>query len=593
MRALLIRMRSAQHRTVASWQRIEPRVMTNGFLLAVFAAALAVYALESVALPVYQGRDMARYIQAFLQLGYREPVLPSVIDDRGPLAAVGVGAPLTLGGAVATLWLALLYSASIVAWTAAARVFGAAAAALTGAVLLLYPGYSILFHELASDSLFAAGFAGWALLLTKTSLQPSTRLFLLLGAATGGLALIRPGNQVLLSFALWPLLLKAPLLVRLRWGAAYYIAAVAITESWDAILQLLLRDTVSRTPSVVLLISALALLPLFFDPPWRRRMAVATIVLVAGGAIAQGVRMGSPLKSTRDALVVHPWGTFLFRTYTQGLMLPENGDASRALAEVVGRELLTKEPYRSYGVDEGEFLRSGSLRMFEDLVTLEDVDRSAATREAILGQPGAFLGGILDSFLAEVWSLRLYPARAPEPPDPSDSPGGGDGLPVPTEGDLIPGARAAPDIHTLYGGVRVVWGQGEQMLVFDDPRDERRWEAFAADTDRLAGRIPVWDPRHGLVHRLEQASRVFPPPIVWLAIGLLGLAIRRPKQALAALAPSAAGLVVVAATAAVTFSVVQYAIPVVPAFIMLAAVALAAPRRSESPRTSPSAMALP
>ncbi|MGH3144009.1 MAG: glycosyltransferase family 39 protein, partial [Gaiellales bacterium] len=113
---------------------------------------------------------------------------------RGPVAALGVGLPLSIGGVFVAAWLAALYSASIVAWAAAARAFGAAAAVLASALLLAFPGYSILFHELASDSLFAAGFAGWALLLTRAILRPSRRAFLVLGIVMGVVVLIRPGG---------------------------------------------------------------------------------------------------------------------------------------------------------------------------------------------------------------------------------------------------------------------------------------------------------------------------------------------------------------------------------------------------------------
>ena len=136
-----------------------------------------------------------------------------------------MGVPLSIGGVFVAMWLAVLYSASIVAWAAAARAFGAAAAVLASALLLLFPGYSILFHELASDSLFAAGFAGWALLLTRAVLRPSRRAFLVLGIAMGVLVLIRPGNQVLLVFTLLPLVLRAPPSRRLQWAAVFFLGS--------------------------------------------------------------------------------------------------------------------------------------------------------------------------------------------------------------------------------------------------------------------------------------------------------------------------------------------------------------------------------
>jgi hypothetical protein len=137
-------------------------------------------------------------------------------------------------------------------------------------------------------------------------------------------------------------------------------------------------------------------------------------------------------------------------------------------------------------------------------------------------------------------------------------------------------------IWTLHGGAREVWQSATvHPLVFDDARDAQRYATFERDTERLADRIPTRDSNPDLVHRLNQASRVFPPPAFWLAVGLAALALRRPRRALVALAPAAAGLVVIVATSLVALSVPEYAAPVSPAFVLLAAAALigSEPRR--------------
>jgi hypothetical protein len=83
---------------VARWRSLEAWVGSRGSAVALFGLALAVFALESVFLPAYPGRDMTRYLQAFFQLGDAVPIYPAVINTRGPLAALGVGVPLELGG---------------------------------------------------------------------------------------------------------------------------------------------------------------------------------------------------------------------------------------------------------------------------------------------------------------------------------------------------------------------------------------------------------------------------------------------------------------------------------------------------------------
>jgi hypothetical protein len=137
-------------------------------------------------------------------------------------------------------------------------------------------------------------------------------------------------------------------------------------------------------------------------------------------------------------------------------------------------------------------------------------------------------------------------------------------------------------LNTLHGEAREVWtSPTEHAFVFDDPRDERRYAAFEADTGRLGSRVPTRDGNASLVHRLNQASRWFPPPGFWLFVGAVAMAVRRPRKALVAIAPAIAGLVVITGTALVAFGVAEYALPVGPAFILLAAAGLlgADPRR--------------
>jgi hypothetical protein len=121
------------------WRSFEAWVGTRTSALALFVLALAAFALESAFLPAYPGRDMARYLQTFFQLGYDVPIYPAVLNTRGPLAALGVGVPLEAGGWAAEIFLALLYALSIVAWARLAFTFGARAALLTCSILLVYP----------------------------------------------------------------------------------------------------------------------------------------------------------------------------------------------------------------------------------------------------------------------------------------------------------------------------------------------------------------------------------------------------------------------------------------------------------------------
>jgi hypothetical protein len=550
-----------------------------------FLLALAVFGIESAFLPAYPGRDMARYLEAFVQLGYHVPVYPAVLNTRGPLATLGVGLPLEIGGWAAEVWLALLYALSIVAWGRVALIFGARAAVVTSVLLLVSPGYGILFHQLASDSLFAAGFAGWALLLSRAVPKPSIKAFAFVGLATGALVLVRPANQVLLVMALVPLLLRAPWRDRLAWAAASFIASVVVSQSWHVFADRRWGNAVALKPSTGLVAAAVVVVPLLLRPRWRARAAVAAGLLVVAVVAARGWPTKSPTQYVRS--VEQNWSNqFLYRSFElDRIMRPSNGPASRRLGQVVRRDLLNREPYRSYGVGVHEFFASGSDRVFGDLTGVAPPgDLAAGTREAIRRHTGTFARSIGRTIWEEV---ALRPVYAPVPAG-----GGGGGaqasasalqtqyilvngrrLPKPSEGQPIPSSAIGPMFYTPGGRAYEAWHSATQHeTVVTDARDRGRIAKFNRDTARLAARIPTRTGNAGLVHRLNQASHAFPPAIVWLVIGLAAFLWRRPRRALIALAPTVAGLIVIVASSLVAPSVAEYGAPVSPAFLMLAAV---------------------
>src|SRR6266550_2794613 len=307
-------MKAVGPRLAARWRSFEGWVGTRSSAGALFVLALAVFALQSLVLPAYPGRDMDRYLQTFVQLGYHVPVYPAVLNSRGPFAALGVGVPLEIGAWAAEVWLGLLYALSIVAWGRVALTFGARAAVLTSGFLLVYPGYGILFHQLASDSLFAAAFAGWAVLLTKAIVRPSVKAFLLVGLGMGVLVLVRPANQVLIVMALLPLFLRAPWRERLAWLAAFFVAAVGVTQAWKAVAQLRYGDAVALKPSAGLIAIALVLAPLLLAAPWRRRVALLLALVVVSVIAVKGWPGQSPAQYARS-VKQNESNQFLYRAF--------------------------------------------------------------------------------------------------------------------------------------------------------------------------------------------------------------------------------------------------------------------------------------
>jgi Glycosyltransferase family 87 len=586
-------------RFASSWRAFEDWVGTRASALTLFVVALAVFALESAAIPVFAGRDMGRYVETYVQLGYHVPVLPSVLNTRGPLAALGVGVPLEISGWAAEVMLALLYAASIVAWGRVALVFGARAAALTTVLLVLYPGYTILFHELASDSLFAAAFAGWALLTARAIERPGALAFVLAGLAGGALVLVRPANQVLIVMGLVPLFVPGRWWDRARWAAAFVIAFVAVAQAWRVFATLRYGDTVALKPSKALLALAVILAPLLLPPRWRVRGLAGVAVLLVVGLVLSGRFTQSPVAYART-FEQNESNQFLYRTFElERLFSPDNGPASRRVARTVEQQLLTREPYRSYRVDVHEFFSSGSDRVFGDLTGVVPAgDLAAATREAIRRHPRAFASGVAHTAGALVWSARVRAPVAVEeaPTQPTSQPQkpeyvviNGRRLPRPSEGQPIPASALGPALTTIHGSAREVWRSPTQHdFVFSSPADQRRFEKFQRDVADVGKGIPPHGGNDAVVRRLNDASDLFPPPLVWLAVGVVTLLVRRPRSWLAAVAPAAAGLAVIFATALVAPSVAEYSAPVSPAFVVLAAAGvLGAPSRRLSDRALP------
>jgi Glycosyltransferase family 87/Dolichyl-phosphate-mannose-protein mannosyltransferase len=506
----------------------------------VFAASLAVWWLQALVIPLGAGRDLATYLGAYVQLFQSHAIDLGYVLGRTPIAAVVVGGLLDLaGGALAEPAMSLLYAASIVAWFLAARTFGGKAALLTAAVLLLYPGYGILFHELSSDAVFAAAFAGWALALVRVLRAPSVKGFAVLGAGVGLLTLVRPGNQALLVFALLPFVLRLAWRTRIVSAAAFVVPAV---------------------------------------------------VLIGGWAVHNGLRYDNYTVARGGNATVPFFRAFV----TDKIVRPSNGPASRELANAVQRDLLPKEPYRSYKITLDDFFREASPRMQVDLLTLSDRIKGWHTNyrwlrdvgvEAVRTHPGTYAEGVARS----VWGMlrqgvyRAPSARAAHPAqtEGSNVPGV---LPKPSEGEPIPAPHEG-GVTTPDGSIYTVWtSPTEHHLVFVHPGDQARYEALHRRMDELAGNLPDRGGSSTLTVRLNQASRWFPPAALWLALAVCAFLIRRPRRALALWAPALAGLIVIVLSALGLPAEPHYSMPVAPAFVLAAGGALFAARRARATR---------
>jgi len=519
---------------------VEALAGTRRGAVVLFLLALAAYAIRAVAWPATSGRDLDEYLYDYIQLFDRHPLLPWSMLFRTPVTPVVAGLSLDVGGGfLVEPVLATLYALSIVAWAAVARTFGRRAALVTAIALLLYQGYALMFHELSSEPMFAAAFAAWALALVRAVRFPSVGRFALVGLATALCALVRPGNVVLVLFAALPLALPEVRRLRLRASAAFVAAALLPLAAW---------------------------------------------------AVQNGLRFGDYTLARGGNGVIPFYRAFI----TDHIIGRDNGPASRRLAAAMQRHLLTRDPYKSYGVTLDELFRRGSFRVHEDLYVLSDevfgwssdyrVLRDAGI-EGVRTHPGTYAGGVLRTIWRELSEahFRLVASSG------VTGHGGGTGatvvvrgkrLPKPTEGQPIPAGQTVW-ISRPDDSIREVWTSPTQHhFVFEKPGEKRRFDQIQRRLQQLFDALPH---RHGnttLALRLNQASRWYPRPYQWLAVGLIALAWRRPRESLLLVALPVAAVAVVVLNALGLFTDLHFVLPVAPAFVLFGSCAWLAPARS-------------
>jgi hypothetical protein len=279
-------------------RRIWSLVPTRWGALALFALSLGVYSVEALAWPVAVtfGRDSHEYLVYYLDFFHTTPLFPQVMLAHTPIAPFVLGILFEGGPRLVEAGLAVAYAASIVAYAAAAARFATLSAVLTAGALLAWPSYGSLFHQVDSDGLFALGFALWVFVVVWTAQQPSTRRFALNGLVLAALVLIRPSSQLLFLFALFPLFLGFPWRTRLRWSGAFVVAAALPLILWAGI----------------------------------------NLARYDGFTLSRDGRANIPF-----------WRVLMINN----IVRPENGPASRELVAAIRRDLVNREPYRSYDID--------------------------------------------------------------------------------------------------------------------------------------------------------------------------------------------------------------------------------------------------
>ena len=107
-------MTNSRLRLRSVYERIEEGIGTPRGAVVLAGVALAVYGLQSIALPVVPGRDFGTYLRFYVQMFEWDSPLPMTMLFRTPMAPLLVGGSLDLvGGYGAQALMAALYAGSI------------------------------------------------------------------------------------------------------------------------------------------------------------------------------------------------------------------------------------------------------------------------------------------------------------------------------------------------------------------------------------------------------------------------------------------------------------------------------------------------
>ena len=157
-------------------------------------------------------------------------------------------------------------------------------------------------------------------------------------------------------------------------------------------------------------------------------------------------------------------------------------------------------------------------------------------------------------------------------------------LPPPTEGEPIPPGRPSGSrVRTTASGTS---GPPRPTITSRSAgrgcKPRVRADSATTSTASFAA-LPSRTGNAQLALRLNQASRWYPRLIVWIVVGLVALAVRRPRGTRTLLGVSLAALVVVVLNALGLFADPRFALPVAPAFVLFGSCALLG-RRSRVPQ---------
>jgi hypothetical protein len=530
----------------SGWDRLAGRAVSRVGAIVLFLCAFGMYWLQALAWPFQRGRDTWDYFAFYLSMFHEHTPFQLLMLFRVPIAPLVLGVPMQIGGAaLLQVVLALLFAGTVVTWAATAARFAPSAAVLTGAALVLWPGFGLMFHEPASDCVSAATFALLAFVATRACLAPCVSRFGVVGLVIPLAVLTRVPNEGFLAAAvLLPLAASGTWRSRLAWGGA---------------------------------------------------VAVTAVVPLTLYALYNSERYGAFTVSRNGAAEIPFHANF-------GNIRVGNGPSSRELAGVVQRNILVRPPWQGLHVSPDTYFRAGSgyetVRLFGIVDHLYGLGSDygllhAAAEEVPTASGDVRIRGISMRRAAHsLWKLvdvhashedRTKPSRWPVPP-----------ATIRKAGATVPNPEALPPPvpGVEYGFLSCASPQISRCIL-PDPEVAYASPAVRARYRAITGTVSDWDSQLGTSNGNAWLSRQFvrvnahvPPPWVWLVVGGIALALRRPRGGLILIVLCALGGAVLVIHALAEGSETFFAIPVVPAAYMAVFAALTG-RRAVRPDDRP------
>ena len=497
-----------------------------GFILNVvmiMILSLVIYYGYGIAWPLGHGRDYGTYLEYYVQMTDSQPTLPVLMLYRTPVAPIVIGATLQLGeGALLEVVYGLFYSISVVS----AYYIGSQLSQRTGwftvLCLWLYPPFAILMHSAGSDSMVGFVWITWCAIVFWTAKTPTLSKFILHGFIALILTLIRPGNMLpLMLFTAFPFTLtNYPLRKRLIQAATYLATVLLLITCWQSY----------------------------------------NFYRYGQFTVARGQN-----------------AAMLYRIFVNDhLIKPSNGPATQEFLDVIERDLLTKEPYKSYGVDLNELLTVRSPRIYSDLVSLSDrtwgwyanytMLRDVSFEAISKNFPAYFTSVLIDCL--RVMATHYAPGNHYRSPPSSEYlmpiQLNDRGLPIPSEGELIP-----------YSYQWWLATKPDGSLV---PEDE--FDALEARVDAFP-QIPTRDGSAFVANAITTLFTYgYPSMLICIVVGLFGLGVLSPQGTLwkpwtrTIIFLLAISAIIIGLSMATIDMVVPYRLPFDPLFIVFAVAGL-------------------